>query len=166
MYIRRFCEQLFRGNFQGFVKNLWKMPAKRYSSTLFAVSSGAGKCGVAVIRVSGPKSRHSLEHLCGGITKPRVASLRKLVDPNTREILDKALVLWFPGNFSHLVWAFVSNAIRVYMHVSIVIFHVYLSELQHNPRTDFNMKILLPVSPSCCDKRACVLWWPVELCHW
>ncbi|XP_005096541.1 tRNA modification GTPase GTPBP3, mitochondrial [Aplysia californica] len=66
-------------------------------STIFALSSGAGKCGVAVIRLSGSKSSYALKQLCGKVTKPRTASLCKLMNPQTQELLDRALVLWFPG---------------------------------------------------------------------
>ena len=76
------------------------------SDTIFALSSGPlSKTGVAVIRISGPASRYCLESL---ITKDvslpmskfpeaRRASLRKLYDPATKDVLDHALVLWFPG---------------------------------------------------------------------
>ncbi|KAJ1528095.1 hypothetical protein ONE63_008011 [Megalurothrips usitatus] len=67
--------------------------------TIFALSSGRGKCGVAVIRVSGSQSRSVLCALAGEsiLSKPRFAHLRTLRDPQSREILDRAIVLWFPG---------------------------------------------------------------------
>lgn len=72
--------------------------------TIFALSSGQGRAGVAVIRVSGPRAKESLEALTAGgksnspkFPKPRVAGLRKLYDPITHELLDQALVLWFPA---------------------------------------------------------------------
>lgn len=67
--------------------------------TIFALSSGQGKCGVAVIRVSGPRSASSLKMLCRteNMPKPRYASLRKLINPVTRDPIDKGLVIWFPG---------------------------------------------------------------------
>lgn len=98
MYMRQTYETFVNGQVLNIVKSLWKTPWKRYaSSTVFSMSSGSGKCGVAVIRVSGPRSRQSLEQLCGGVTLPRVASLRKLIHPTSKEMLDKAIVLWFPG---------------------------------------------------------------------
>ena len=72
--------------------------------TIFALSSGQGRAGVAVIRVSGPRAKESLEALTAGgksngpkSPQPRVAALRKLYDPITHELLDQALVLWFPA---------------------------------------------------------------------
>lgn len=66
--------------------------------TIFACSTAPGKAGVAVIRVSGPKSRDVIEKITKKPTpKPRYAALRNLSDPDTDEILDQALVLFFPS---------------------------------------------------------------------
>ncbi|MEC8180174.1 MAG: tRNA uridine-5-carboxymethylaminomethyl(34) synthesis GTPase MnmE, partial [Pseudomonadota bacterium] len=64
--------------------------------TIFALSSGAPPCGVAVIRVSGPRAAEALTRLAGPLPTPRRASLRQVTDPY-RGWLDEALVLWFPG---------------------------------------------------------------------
>ena len=66
-------------------------------ATIFALASGAGRAGVAVLRVSGPEARTALEALAGPAPKPRRASLRRLTDPRTGEALDDALTLWFPA---------------------------------------------------------------------
>ncbi|MBN3280051.1 GTPB3 GTPase, partial [Polyodon spathula] len=71
--------------------------------TIFALSSGHGKCGVAVIRVSGPASASALRSLAGMthlLPAPRTAVLHSLLDPGTGEPLDRGLVLWFPGPHS------------------------------------------------------------------
>ncbi len=66
--------------------------------TIFAVASGLGRAGIAVIRLSGPECRGALEEMLGGrVPEPRRASLRRLRDPASGEVLDQALVLWFPG---------------------------------------------------------------------
>lgn len=67
--------------------------------TIFSLSSGYGKCGVSVIRVSGPRTRHALQTLVGNRheLKARYAYLRSICHPETKEIIDKGLVLWFPG---------------------------------------------------------------------
>jgi len=65
-------------------------------ATIFAVSSGAGKAGVAVIRVSGPACAGVLENIAGGIPEPRYAALRSIRNRNG-ETIDRGLVLWFPG---------------------------------------------------------------------
>jgi tRNA modification GTPase len=65
--------------------------------SIYALSSGAGPSGVAVIRISGPKAGDALMALCGAIPEPRQAALRTLRRPGDNAVLDRALVLWFPG---------------------------------------------------------------------
>ena len=65
--------------------------------TIFALSSGVGVAGVAVIRLSGPASGLAVERLAGSRPMARVAALRRLHDPLSGEVLDSGLVLWFPG---------------------------------------------------------------------
>ena len=70
--------------------------------TIYALSSGAGISGVAVIRISGEKTSEVLELLTGHpLPKPRVATLRKISKINTSELIDEGLILWFPGPGSY-----------------------------------------------------------------
>lgn len=60
-----------------------------------------GKCGVAVIRVTGSQASFAVTKL-GNLKKlpePRTAVLRSLRHPVYSEVIDKGLVLWFPGKF-------------------------------------------------------------------
>lgn len=60
---------------------------------------------MAVIRASGPASSTALRSLAGlthSLIPPRTASLRNIKDPNSREILDRGLVFWFPGQLLFL----------------------------------------------------------------
>ncbi|MCX5567616.1 tRNA uridine-5-carboxymethylaminomethyl(34) synthesis GTPase MnmE [Kaistia nematophila] len=70
---------------------------QRRDDTIFALSSGAAPSGVAVIRLSGPGVRFGLETLIGEVPKARMAALRTLRAPETGDILDRGLVLFFPG---------------------------------------------------------------------
>ncbi|XP_069673490.1 tRNA modification GTPase GTPBP3, mitochondrial isoform X2 [Periplaneta americana] len=67
--------------------------------TRIKTNKGYGKCGVAVIRVSGPKASDAIINIAKfkSLPQPRHALLRSLKDPVTNETLDKGLVLWFPG---------------------------------------------------------------------
>lgn len=67
--------------------------------TIFALSSGPGVAGVAVVRVSGSNAFSVLQTLTKGaaVPQPRRASLRALRDPQTGDLLDQALVLTFKG---------------------------------------------------------------------
>ena len=65
--------------------------------TIFAVSSGAGRAGVAVVRISGPAAGEALTRLAGKRPEPRRAALALIRHPESGEPLDRALALWFPG---------------------------------------------------------------------
>jgi tRNA modification GTPase len=65
--------------------------------TIFALSSGLGRAGVAVIRISGPTAGLVLDRMAPPRPLPRRAALRRVRDPQTAEVLDEALALWFPG---------------------------------------------------------------------
>ncbi len=66
--------------------------------TIFALASGAGRGGVAVLRLSGPRAAAALAALTlRDLPAPRRASLRRLFDAASGEALDDALILWFPA---------------------------------------------------------------------
>lgn len=65
--------------------------------TIYALSSGQPPAAVAIIRISGPAAGASLSALTGRIPKSRRATLARLVDPVSGDVLDHALVLWFEG---------------------------------------------------------------------
>lgn len=67
------------------------------SDTIYALSSGHGRAGVAVIRVSGPAAGSVLNEMAAPRPRPRFAGLRRVRHPQTGEVLDDGLVLWFPG---------------------------------------------------------------------
>ena len=70
------------------------------SDTVFAVSSGSGMAGIAVIRMSGGKAGSVLASIAGSLPLPRRASVRQLRHPQSWEVIDQALVLWMPGPLS------------------------------------------------------------------
>ena len=70
--------------------------------TIFALSSGPGISGVAVIRISGKETANVIKLLTGKqVPVPRVATLRKINKINTSELIDEGLILWFPGPESY-----------------------------------------------------------------
>ncbi len=70
--------------------------------TIYALSSGPGISGVAVVRISGPDSSNVLKSLTKReLPSPRVATLRKINNINTSEFIDEGLILWFPGPQSY-----------------------------------------------------------------
>jgi len=68
------------------------------TDTIYALSSGGGRAGIAVIRVSGPDAADALCRFAGvkATPAPRLATRVRLADPETRELLDDGLALWFP----------------------------------------------------------------------
>src|SRR5262249_52265691 len=66
-------------------------------STIFALSSGAGMAGVAVIRISGSEAFPGVERLSGALTASRRATRRIFRNPRSQEVLDDGLLLLFPG---------------------------------------------------------------------
>ena len=77
------------------------MDGARADETIFALASGAGRAAVAVVRVSGAGAAPVLNALAGRLPAPRMATLRRLRHPGSGELLDQALVLWFPGPASY-----------------------------------------------------------------
>lgn len=72
-------------------------PEPAAADTIFALSSGQPPAAIAIVRISGPQASEALAALAGRAPEPRLARLEKLVDPNSRTILDRALTLFFPG---------------------------------------------------------------------
>jgi tRNA modification GTPase len=64
--------------------------------TIFAVSSGRLPSAIAIVRVSGPLAGTALVALAGKMPVPRMAT-RALLRDATRQPIDDAVVLWFPG---------------------------------------------------------------------
>ena len=70
--------------------------------TILALSSGSGISGVAVIRVSGSEAKNILKLITKKkLPQPRRATLLELNNINTSELIDEAIVLWFPGPNSY-----------------------------------------------------------------
>ena len=70
--------------------------------TIYALSSGPGVSGVAIIRISGPETSEVIKLLTTrDLPKPRMATLRKINNINTSELIDEGIILWFPGPESY-----------------------------------------------------------------
>ena len=70
--------------------------------TIYALSTGPGISGIAIVRVSGEDTRKVIKLLTNAeLPKPRVATLRKINKINTSELIDEGIILWFPGPESY-----------------------------------------------------------------
>jgi tRNA modification GTPase len=67
------------------------------AETIYALSSGQPPAAIAILRISGPAAAYALESLTGALPPPRHASLRSVRHPSTGELLDRAILLLFPG---------------------------------------------------------------------
>ncbi|TCT05939.1 tRNA uridine-5-carboxymethylaminomethyl(34) synthesis GTPase MnmE [Aquabacter spiritensis] len=68
----------------------------RSSDTIFALSSGRGPAGIAVVRISGPAAAEAARDMTGAVPQPRAARLCAIRDAEGAP-LDRGLVLFFPG---------------------------------------------------------------------
>ena len=72
--------------------------AEELTDTIYALSSGAPPAAIAVVRISGPKADVALRELAGELPEARTARLATL--RHAGEVLDRALVIRFPGPHS------------------------------------------------------------------
>ena len=70
--------------------------------TIYALSTGQGISGIAVIRISGKKTEDVIKKITGEtLPNPRVATRRKFNYVDTNELIDEGVLLWFPGPNSY-----------------------------------------------------------------
>ena len=70
--------------------------------TIYALSSGPGISGVAVIRISGKDTAEVIKKITGvGLPVPRVATLRKFNKNGGKELIDEGVIIWFPAPNSY-----------------------------------------------------------------
>ncbi len=69
---------------------------------IYALSSGPGISGIAVIRISGKDTAEIIKTITQKpVPNARVATLRKINNINTSELIDEGIILWFPGPQSY-----------------------------------------------------------------
>ena len=70
--------------------------------TIYALSSGPGISGIAVIRVSGKNTSEVIKKLTRSkLPSPRVATLKKFNKNGKKELIDEGVLIWFPGPNSY-----------------------------------------------------------------
>ncbi len=70
--------------------------------TIYALSSGPGTSGIAVIRVSGKNTKDVIRYLTNKeLPRPRVATKTKFLKKQNNQIIDEGVLLWFPGPKSY-----------------------------------------------------------------
>ncbi len=70
--------------------------------TIYALSSGPGVSGIAIIRVSGKQTSKVIKSLTGSkLPTPKMATLKKLSKNGQKELIDEGVIIWFPGPNSY-----------------------------------------------------------------
>jgi len=70
--------------------------------TIYALSSGPGISGIAVIRVSGKNTAEVIKKLTGSkLPPPRMATLKKFNKNGGKELIDEGVIIWFPAPNSY-----------------------------------------------------------------
>ena len=70
--------------------------------TIYALSTGPGISGVAIIRLSGEDSLNVIKALTHkDLPPPRNVALRKIFKPNSKDLIDEGLIIWFAGPESY-----------------------------------------------------------------
>ena len=70
--------------------------------TIYALSTGSGISGIAVIRVSGENAAEVVKRITGSnLPSPRVATLKKFNKNGKKNLIDEGVLIWFPGPNSY-----------------------------------------------------------------
>ena len=94
--------------------------------TIYALSSGPGLSGVAVIRISGSKVQEIVKLITNAkLPKPRQATLKKFSKISNSELIDEGILLWFPGPESYTG----EDMVEIHVHGSIAVVRAILNEL-------------------------------------
>lgn len=93
--------------------------------TIYALSSGSGKAGVAIVRVSGSLAGVALQICCGRLPTARMAERVSVHVSQGSVKLDEALALWFPGPDSFTG----EDVAEFHLHGSLGIVRLFLAEL-------------------------------------
>lgn len=97
--------------------------------TIFALSTAPGRAGVAVVRISGPNAGMALNVMGPKRPKPREAAGRRILHPTTGELLDRGIVIWFPGPKSFTG----EDAAELHLHGSTAVVRAVLAALAQLP---------------------------------
>jgi len=98
--------------------------------TIFALASGRGRAGVAVVRLSGPAAFAALDKLTGRARpKIRYASVREIFALDKSYLIDEALVLLFEGPASFTG----EDVVEIHLHGGPAIVEALYGELANIP---------------------------------
>ena len=94
--------------------------------TIFAQSSGTGKAGISVYRISGSLALQTAKILTNRKTfEPRQTYFTEIFNPDSKELIDKGLVIYFkaPASFTG------EDVVELHLHGSLAISKIILNVL-------------------------------------
>ena len=96
--------------------------------TIYALSSGQGLSGIAVIRISGNETEEVLKLITNtSLPIPRIATLKKFNKINTSELIDEGLLIWFPGPESYTG----EDMAEIHVHGSVAVVRAILNQFSN-----------------------------------
>ena len=94
--------------------------------TIFALSTGSVKSGIAIIRISGPNTKKILSKITKiDLPNPREANLCNIYNHENDELIDQGMLIWFPGPNSYTG----EDLAELHIHGSKAIISTLLSSL-------------------------------------
>ncbi|MFT6389633.1 MAG: tRNA modification GTPase [Cellvibrionaceae bacterium] len=76
------------------------MAIENHIDTIAAIATAPGRGSVGIVRVSGPRSLSISQAFTGRRLKPRYAHYGNFIDPDSGDIIDQGLALFFPNPHS------------------------------------------------------------------
>ena len=105
--------------------------------TIYALSSGPGISGIAIIRVSGEETAKIVKNITNKeLPSPRLATKRKFFKNDTKELIDEGILLWFPSPNSYTG----EDMAELHVHGS----HAVINQIQNEISTSPNCRIAEP----------------------
>lgn len=98
------------------------------NKTIFALATPPGKSGVAVIRVSGNDAFSCVKELTKlDLPNPRNAALRNIINPSNNQLIDKSIIITFPGPNSFTG----EDIVELHIHGSRAVINILMSVLNN-----------------------------------
>ncbi len=105
-------------------------------NTIYALASGKGRAGIAVIRISGKETSKIIKMLSfAELPKARFAKYLSIYDPQTKNLLDDCVLLWFPAPNSYTG----EDVAEFHIHGGAAVINLFMSVLNNLPNVRLAM---------------------------
>ena len=100
------------------------------TDTIFALATAPGRGGVAIVRLSGPGAAAALRDFMGSVPPPRHAQHARFRDPESGELLDDGIALYFAAPASMTG----EDVVELQLHGSRAVLAAIFAALARRPR--------------------------------